>query len=408
MKAVVFHGVGDIRLDDVTEPKLQEATDAIVRITGTAICGTDLHLVRGTEAGMEPNTILGHEAIGVVEQIGSNVKEIQVGDRVVVTSSITCGTCEKCQAGRYDLCLKANPNGPRGATAFFGGPKTTGSFQGLQAEKARIPFADNTLIKLPNSISDEQAILLSDIFPTAYYGAELAEIKAGNVVAIFGCGPVGLATIMCAQLLGAGRIFAVDTIPSRLEKARELGAEVIDYNAEDPVKAIKRFTDQIGADRVIDAVGVDANRPHHGLHKLKSAVLGVLHKSNGHNGHSIQQESNPQGDNWHPGDAPGRALSWGVEATAKAGTFSIIGVYPEVVQEFPLGMAMNRNITVTMGHCPHRKYIPHLIELVTDGVLDPTVILTEKESLTSAIDAYKAFDERQPGWIKVMLQPAMS
>ena len=403
MKALVFHGVGDIRLDEVPEPTLLETTDALIKVTATGICGTDLHMVRGTEPGVVPGTILGHEAVGIVEEVGPDVRTIHVGDRVVVSSSISCGTCENCVKERSDLCLRANPNGPNGATAFFGGPKPTGPFHGLQAEKARIPFADTVLIKLPDSVSDDQAIMLADIFPTGYYGADLAQIQPGNVVAVFGCGPVGLFTIISAQLLGAGRIFAVDTIPTRLEMARSLGAEAIDYNAEDPVKAIKRLTDQIGADRVIDAVGIDANRPHHGLQQLKSAILGAILKPEEQ---QTQQETNPQGDNWHPGDAPGRALSWGVEATAKGGTLSIIGVYPKTMEEFPLGVAMNKNMTITMGHCPHHKYIPHLLELITDGLVDPASILTEKEPIRSAIEAYQAFDERQPGWIKVVLEPA--
>ncbi len=405
MKAVVFHGVGDIRVEDVPEPKLEAPTDAIIRVTASAICGTDLHMVRGTEGQMKPGTIMGHEAVGIVELVGYDVENIGVGDRVVVTSSITCGYCENCLKGRYDLCLNANPHGPRGATAFFGGPEPSGPFNGLQAEKARIPFADNVLVKLPDTISDDQAIMLSDIFPTGYYGADLAQIKKGNTVAIFGCGPVGLFTIISAQLMGAGRIFAIDTIPARLEKARELGAEVIDYNAEDPVKTIKKLTGKIGVDRVIDAVGVDANRPHAGLHQVKSLLKAKTFKEEQQ---QVAPETNPTEGNWHPGDAPGQALMWEVEAVAKAGTLAIIGIYPDTVDFFPLGAAMNKNITITMGHCPHRKYIPHLIDLVSSGVVDPARILTQGEPLISAIDAYKSFDERQPGWIKVKLEPVVS
>jgi threonine dehydrogenase-like Zn-dependent dehydrogenase len=406
MKAVVFHGVGDIRLDDVPEPTLQAPTDAIIRITASAICGTDLHLVRGTESEVEPGTILGHEAVGIVELIGPQVTTVGPGDRVVVTSSITCGTCENCRQGRYDLCLRANPNGPRVITAMFGATKEAGPFNGLQAEKARIPYADSVLVKLPDSISDEQAILLSDIFPAGYYGADLAQIKSGNVVAVFGCGPVGLLAILSAQLMGAGRIFAVDTIPSRLEVAQALGAEVINFDKEDPVKTIKKLTGKIGADRVIDAVGVDANRPHHGLHQLKSMIVETVMKK-GEGEKPTAPEANPQGDNWHPGDAPTRALVWEVEAVDKGGTLAIIGVYPKTVQEFPLGLAMNKNISILAGHVPHRKYIPHLIDLISRGEVDPTRILTEKEPLLSAIDAYKAFDERQQGWLKVELVPSL-
>ena len=195
MKAVVFHGIGDIRLDDMPEPKIQEPTDAIIRLTASAICGTDLHMIRGTMPGMKPGTILGHEGVGVVEEIGSNVRNLKVGDRVVIPSTIGCGSCSYCRTGYYSQCDNANPNGPSAGTAFFGGPEETGPFDGLQAEYARIPYANVGLVKLPQGVSDDQAIMISDIFPTAYFGAEIAEITPGDTVAVFGCGPVGLFTV---------------------------------------------------------------------------------------------------------------------------------------------------------------------------------------------------------------------
>lgn len=403
MKAVVFHGVGDIRLDDVPEPQIQEPTDAIVRVTASAICGTDLHMIRGTQAEMKPGTILGHEGVGIVEQTGPEVQHIKVGDRVVATSTIACGQCDYCKQGRYALCDRANPKGPQAGISLFGGTESNGSFNGLQAEKARIPFADTVLVKLPDEISDDQAILLSDILPTAYFGAELAQIQQGNVVAVFGCGPVGQFIITCAQLMGAGRIFAVDTIPSRLEMARAQGAEVIDFNVDNPVTTIQKLTGGIGADRVIDAVGVDANSAHRGHAKKLSTPLKPMFKQELE---QIAPETNPQGDNWHPGDAPTQALIWEIGALAKAGTLAVIGVYPKTVQDFPIGAAMNRNISVTTGHCNHRKYIPLLIDLLRARAIDPTSVLTQVEQLTSAIEAYKAFDEREPGWVKVKLEPA--
>ncbi len=404
MKAVVFHGVGNISVDDVPEPTIQDPKDAIIRVTASAICGTDLHIVRGTESQMEPGTILGHEAVGIVEQVGSDVKNVKVGDRVVVTSSISCGYCENCKAERYDLCLNANPNGPKSASALFGSPKTNGSYNGLQAEKARIPFADGVLVKLFDSITDDQAILLSDIFPTGYYGAELAQIQTGNTVAVFGCGPVGLFAILSAQLKGAGRIFAVDAIPSRLELAAKLGAEAINYDKDDPVSTIKNLTGKIGVDRVIDAVGVDANRPHGGIIQQAKSLLQT--KTFSQEKQQVVPEQNPQGGNFHPGDAPSQVLQWAAEVVAKAGTIAIIGVYPETVEVFPLGIAMNKNVTLAMGHCPQRKYIPELMSLISSGMVNPTQILTQQASLTSAIDAYKAFDEREEGWVKVELVPS--
>lgn len=253
MKAVVFYGVGDIRITDAPDPKILQRNDAIVRLTASAICGTDLHMVRGTMPGMEPGTILGHEGVGVVEELGPDVRNLKAGDRVVIPSTIACGTCSYCRAGYFAQCDQANPNGPRAGTAFFGGPKTTGPFNGLQAERARVPYANVGLIKVPDEVSDEQAIMLSDIVPTGYFGADLAEIKHGDTVAVFGCGPVGQFAIASAFLQGAARVLAVDTIASRLDMARTQGSEIIDFQAENPVQAILRLTGGIGVDRAIDA-----------------------------------------------------------------------------------------------------------------------------------------------------------
>lgn len=405
MKAVVFHGVGDIRLDKVDDPKIEKSTDAIVRLTASAICGTDLHMIRGTMPGMKPGTILGHEGVGIVEEIGSDVRNLSIGDRVVIPSTIACGYCVYCRAGYYSQCDNANPNGPQAGTAFFGGPAQTGPFHGLQAEKARIPFANVGLLKLPEEVSDDQAILLSDIFPTGYFGAELAEIKSGDTVAVFGCGPVGLFAIVSARLFGAGRIIAIDTIRSRLEMAQANGAEVIDYNTEDPIESIYKLTGGIGVDRAIDAVGIDADIPQKGpaakqIEQQKSQFEQELKQ--------VVPEIHPEGPNWHPGEAPSLILQWAVKALAKAGTLSIIGVYPQTAQSFPIGAAFFRNLTINMGNCHHRRYIPVLLDMVRSEKVDPekVIIQPHHEPLDSAIDAYKAFDQRQPGWIKVILEPA--
>lgn len=402
MKAVVFHGIGDVRLDDVREPKLREPSDAIVRITASAICGTDLHMVRGTLASMKPGTILGHEAVGVVEEIGSGVRNLKVGDRVVVCSTIACGACSYCRAGYQAQCDVANPNGPAAGTAFFGGPKTSGPFDGLQAEYARVPFAHVTCVKLPDEVDDAKAILLSDIFPTGYFGAKLAEITPGDTVVVFGCGPVGQLAITSARLLGAGRILAVDCIGSRLDMARGQGAEVIDYESEDPVAMIKELTGGIGVDRAIDAVGVDASRAHAGPAAKESQKHAADFERDRS---SVAPKTNPDGANWLPGDAPSQVLFWSVDALAKAGTLSIIGVYPDTALTFPIGKAMNKSLTVKMGNCNHRRFVPELIEMVRAGRVDPSAILTHTGPLVSAIDAYKAFDRRETGWTKVRLTP---
>jgi threonine dehydrogenase-like Zn-dependent dehydrogenase len=405
MKAVVFHGVGDIRLDDVPEPQLQDSMDAIVRLTASAICGTDLHMIRGTLPGMRPGTILGHEGVGVVEEVGAGVRNLNKGDRVVIPSTIACGYCSYCRSGYYSQCDVANPNGPAAGTSFFGGPEPSGPVDGLQAEYARIPYANTGLVKLPKDVTDDEAILLSDIFPTAYFGAELAEITPGDTVAVFGCGPVGQFAIKSAQLLGAGRLFAIDTIPARLEMAKALGAEIIDFNQEDPVESLKSMTGGTGVDRVIDAVGVDAVAPSNGAAAQKAQTQMQQFQEQVH---KIAPQINPQNGNWHPGNAPSQALEWAVQALAKAGTLSIIGVYPLTHKFFPIGMAMNKNLTVKMGNCDHRRYIPKLVDLVRCGMVTPTQVLTQTEPIVSVIDAYKAFDRRNPGWIKVELLPSVS
>lgn len=400
MKAVVFAGIGDIRLDDVAEPKIQEPTDAIVRLTASAICGTDLHFVRGTMGPMKPGTILGHEAVGVVEEVGDEVRNLRPGDRIVIPSTIACGYCAYCRAGYYSKCDNANPKGPD-STAFYGGPEATGPFQGLQAEYARIPFANVGPVKLPEEVSDDQAILLSDIFPTAYFAADMAAIRPGHIVAVFGCGPVGQFAIASAFLMNAGRVFAIDCFPDRLEMARSQGAEVIDFNREDPVEALKALTGGVGPDAIIDAVGVDAMRPSRGP-ATKNALPEEQEKA------QLERnapKTNSRDGNWVPGNSPSQALAWEVEALARAGHLSIVGVYPQTQQTFPIGKAMLKNLTIRMGDCPHRRYLPDLVRKVARGDFDPRGILTKIEPMSDVIEAYKQFDKRETGWIKVELQP---
>ncbi len=390
MKAVVFHGVGDIRMEDVPEPTIQQPGDAIVRITAAAICGTDLHMVRGTLPGMRPGTILGHEGVGVVEEVGRNVRNFKPGDRVVIPSTISCGYCSYCRSGYTAQCDNANPHGLHAGTAFYGGPEASGPFDGMQAEYVRVPFAAADLIKLPDAVSDDQAILLSDIFPTGYFGADNAEVTPGDTVVVFGCGPVGQFTIASAWMKGAGRVLAVDGLPDRLGMARDQGAEVIDFVHEDPVEAVRDLTGGIGVDRAIDAVGVDAVSAHDGRPEDVKQVA---------------PESYPSRGNWQPGNAPFQAVEWATDALAKAGTLSIIGVYPLPAARFPLGKAMHKNLTIRLGNCNHRTIIPVLLDAVVAGACDPVTVLTQVEPLVNAIEAFKAFDERQPGWMKVELLP---
>jgi threonine dehydrogenase-like Zn-dependent dehydrogenase len=400
MKAVVWHGVGDIRLDEVPDPSIQDPMDAVVRITTSALCGTDLHFVRGTMSGMVEGTILGHEAVGVVEEVGPGVRNLRPGDRVVVPSTIGCGYCSYCRAGYYAQCDNANPNGPAAGTCFFGGPQTTGPVDGLQAELARVPFANIGPVWLPDSITDDQAIMLSDIYPTAWFGCRLAEVADGDTVLVLGAGPVGQLAITSAFQQGAGRVLVVDGIQSRLEQARARGAEAIDFNREHPVEVVQELTGGIGVDRVVDAVGVDAQRPRSGPAADEADEHADTHDQQRA---QVAPEQNPQGSTWVPGDAPPQALEWAVQAVAKAGSIGVIGVYPPQMTAFPTGAAMNKNLTVKAGNCNHRRYLPHLVDLVRTGAVDPSSLMTQLEDIPDVLDAYASFDRREQGWTKVVL-----
>jgi threonine dehydrogenase-like Zn-dependent dehydrogenase len=405
MKAVVFHGVGDIRLDEVPKPVLEDETDAIIRITASSICGTDLHMVRGTMAGMKSGTILGHEAVGIVEQVGIGVKDIKVGDRVVVCSTIACGDCVYCKAGEFSSCDNANPNGPEAGTPFFGGPVPTGPFNGLQAEFARIPYADTVLVRLPDDISEEDALLTSDIFPTGYIAADMADVKEGDIIAVFGCGPVGQMAIASAKLMGASKIIAVDCKPDRLQMAAKQGAITVNYNEEDPVRKLKELSNGFGPDAVIDAVGVDAERPHEGPAEDKSLIHVVEY--------AIEKKMVAPwtvmlGDQWRQGDAPSQVLIWCIESVRKSGVVSIVGVYPHTAKFLPIGFAMQKSLTIRAANCSHRKYIPRLLEVIQQGKFKPSEIITKQDGISDAIECYKHFDKRHEGWLKVELLPGDS
>lgn len=405
MKALVWHGVGDIRLDEVDDPTIQNPNDAIVEITTSAICGTDLHFVRGTMSGMSEGRILGHEAVGIVRETGPGVRNLVEGQRVVIPSTVGCGSCSYCRSGYYSQCDVANPNGKTAGTTFFGGPDAAGGLDGLQAQYARVPFANVGLVGIPDSVTDEQAIMTSDIFPTAWFGAKLAEISDGNVVAVFGAGPVGLFSIVSAFRQGAGRVIVVDGHPSRLAEARRLGAETVDFNAEDPVEVLLDMTGGAGPDRVIDAVGIDAETPTAGPATPSADDRDEFADEVAENA----PETNQQGDLWKPGDGPTQAARWYVEAIAKAGTIGMIGVYPPTAQHFPIGAAMNKNLVLKMGNAEHRRYIPHLLDLIASGVVDPSRVLTHETGVsTGAVEAYEHFDRREAGWIKTILDPASS
>ncbi|WP_433685404.1 alcohol dehydrogenase catalytic domain-containing protein [Nocardia sp. CA-119907] len=400
MKAIVWHGVGDIRLDDLADPKIEEPTDALIQITTAAICGTDLHMVRGTMAGMRPGTVLGHEAVGVILETGSAVRGFVKGERVVVCSTISCGYCAYCRSGYTAQCDVANPNGPQAGTSFFGGPESTGPVDGLQAETARIPYAANTLVKVPDGVTDDQAIMVSDVLPTGWFGARLAQVSKGDTVLVLGAGVVGQCAMAAAKRQGAARVLVVDGIPDRLAKARAQNAEPIDFNAEDPVATVRELTGGIGADRVIDAVGVDARAPKSGP---AADNLPVDTEAFERERRSAAPEGNTDDGQWLVGDAPSLAARWATQAVAKAGSIGIIGVYPPEFDRYPLGATVNRNLTVQAGNCNHHRYVPGLLNRVARGDIDPTRFITQHAEPLSMIDAYEAFDRREDGWLKTVV-----
>lgn len=398
MKALVFRGIGNIALETVAEPTSIDTHDVIVRLTRSAICGTDLHFIRGSISGIAQGTILGHEGVGVIEQIGSQVVKFRVGDRVLVPSTLACGECRYCLQELFSQCDAINPGGKHAGTVFFGG----GGLQGMQTEKVRVPLADKNLVALPDDVSDDQAILLSDVFPTALQAIEMAQVQAGQTVAVFGCGPIGQAILACLPLYGVGALVAIDYEPSRLEKAKQQGAHhVIDFNAEDPVKKLRALTNGDGPECVIDAVGVDARMPDTsvwGYMKHFSKIRAFKEEVQ-----AVAPHTNSNQGNWVPGNAPSQVLQWCVESVAKAGTISIIGVYPDAMRFFPVGAAMDKNLTIKAGICNHRKFIDYLVSLVQAGQIDPTNVITHVLPLDAVVDGYKHFDKRDNGWIKVVL-----
>lgn len=351
---------------------------------------------------MRKGTILGHEGIGRIIEVGKDVHSFKVGDRVIIPSTISCGECRYCKQELYALCDTANPQGPDAGGAYYGGPEFSGPFDGLQAEKARIPFADADLVKVPDNISDEQVILISDILPTAYQAVESAEPKQGDKVAVFGCGPVGQLVIACLIERGIKEIFAIDRIPARLAMAERQGAQTINFDKEDPVKMLKELTAQKGPERIIDAVGIDADQPYCcGLEFFTTFSKRSRYKKELQ---EVAPKTNPKGKLWRPGTGPSQVFDWAVAAISKGGTFSIIGVYPETMLFYPMGPCMEKNLTMRIGNCNHRKYIPMLLEWVKAGTFDLTPFITQTLAFENVISAYEHFDKREDNWIKVMLK----
>jgi threonine dehydrogenase-like Zn-dependent dehydrogenase len=389
MKALVWHHTHDVRVERVPDPTILNPRDAIVRITATAICGSDLHLYDGYIPTLKPGDILGHEFMGEVVEVGREVTNLRVGNRVVVPFPIACGRCWYCEHDLWSLCDNSNPNAAMAEKLYgyspaglYGYSHLMGGYAGGQAEYARVPFADVDHVKIPDGIPDEQALFLSDIFPTGYMAAENCNIHPGDVVAVWGCGPVGQFAIQSARLLGAERVIAIDRFPERLAMARDKGgAEILNYEEVDIFDALREKTGGRGPDACIDAVGMEA----HGMDPLALYDRAAQ---------KVRMES----------DRP-IVLRQVIQACRKGGTVSLAGVYGGLVDKIPMGAAFSKGLTFRMGQTHVQKYLRPLLERVQRGEIDPSFVITHRLPLDEAPHGYKIFRDKEDQCIKVVLHP---
>lgn len=390
MKALCWHGHGDVRVDNVPDPEIKDPTDVVIKITSTAICGSDLHLLDGYMPTMESGDILGHEPMGIVVEVGSAVRKVRKGDRVVVPFTISCGACFFCEKGLTAACDRTNPNKAmaekmmgHSPAGLFGYSHLTGGYAGGQAEFLRVPFADIGCLKIESNLPDEKVLFLSDIFPTGYMAAENAQIEKGDTVAVWGCGPVGQFAIKSAWMFGAGRVIAIDRVEERMRMAREHGkAETIDFTKEDVYERLQEMTRGRGPDRCIDAVGAEA----HGtggldavLDKAKAAVSLTTDRA-----HALRQA---------------------IYCCRKAGTVSVPGVYIGFPDKLPMGALMNKGLTLKTGQTHMHRYMRPLLKMIEEGSIDPSFVITHRLKLDQAPVGYANFRDKADGCIKVVLQP---
>lgn len=389
MRALCWHGTNKVQVDTVPDPKLINPRDAIVKVSSTAICGSDLHLLDGYVPTMEKGDILGHEFMGEIVELGREVKNLKLGDRVVVPFPIACGNCFFCQEKLYSVCENSNPNAwmaekmwGHSPAGIFGYSHLTGGYAGGQAEYVRVPFADVGPLKIPDGLDDEQVLFLSDILPTGYMAAENCDIKPGHVVAVWGCGPVGQFAIQSAYMLGAERVIAIDRFPERLRMARELSkAETIDYEEVNVLEALKAMTGGRGPDACIDAVGMEA----HGV-----GMVGMVDKVK----QAIRLET----------ERP-IALREAMMACRNGGTLSIAGVYGGFLDKMPIGSMMNRSLTIRTGQTHVQRYMGLLLERIQKGDIAPDMIITHRLPLEDAAHGYEMFKNKQDECVKVVLRP---
>ncbi len=388
MKATCWHGKHDVRVENVPDPVIRDPRDIILRITSTAICGSDLHIYDGMIPTMEKGDVLGHEFMGVVEEVGKT-NGLKKGDRVIIPFQIACGKCHFCQRLETALCDTTNPEGAdkmkkaygQVAAGLFGYSHMYGGYPGGQAEYARVPCADFGAFKIPEELTDEQVLFLTDIFPTGFMAADNCAIEGGQTVAVWGCGPVGQFAIRSAFLLGAGRVIALDNVPERLEMARQGGAETLNDEDDEVQEKLRDMTDGRGPDHCIDAVGMEA----HGAtidalyDRVKTAVMLETDRSH--------------------------ALRAAIFACAKGGTVSIPGVYGGFLDKFPLGGAFAKGLTLKMGQTNVHRYLPRLLDYISQGKIDQSFVITHRIALDDAPAGYKTFRDKKDECIKVVLKP---
>ena len=388
MKALCWMGKKHVEVNDVPDPQILNDGDCIVRITSTAICGSDLHLFNGFVPTMMKGDIMGHEFMGEVVEVGRAVRRLKPGDRVVLPFPIACGKCFACAEKNYSLCENTNPNAwiaekllGHSPCGIFAYSHMLGGYAGGQAQYARVPFADVGPVKIPNHLTDDQVLFLSDIFPTGYMAAEACDIRAGDTIAIWGCGPVGQFAIRSAFMLGADRVIAIDRIPERLQMARDAGAETLNYEEIDVQDTLAEMTAGRGPDKCIDAVGLEAHAP------------GILYAYDWAKQELMLENDRPV------------ALRQAIMSCRNGGTVSVPGVYSGFIDKFPIGSVMNRSLTIKTGQTHVQRYLQPLLERIENGEIDPSFVISHRMNLENAPQGYKIFNDKKDHCTKIVLKP---
>lgn len=393
MKAVVYHKPYQLSLQNVPDPIIMDPREVIVRVTSTCICGSDLHIYHGLYPRTREGTIIGHEFMGIIEEVGKEVKRWRKGDRILVPFPIACGECDMCRAGLWSHCIRSNIHGEVGAA--FGHGDFYGGFAGGQAEYVRIPYADVSSLSVPDGLRDEDVLFLTDILPTAYWINDVSGVKPGDTVAVFGCGPVGILAQRCAIFKGAKRVIAVDRIPYRLDFAREHnpGVETINFTQQDPGEAIQEMTQGRGVDVVLDAVGLEAE-------PTKLAVAAIV---------KMKQWGIPSPPGLRPEDQPAvasvSAINWEIEAVRHGGTIGLAGAYGAQMNGFPIGDIFAKGVTIKCGQAPVQNYTQELLGYIREGKLRADDIITHNISLDDALTGYQKFARREDNCMKVVMHP---